>query len=48
MASRSPIERPFTLPPMGAPMLWGAHVRPMSVELRMKPLPAVRYCPAAM
>ena len=33
---------------MGAAMLFAAQVCPMSVELRIVPLPAVRYSPAAM
>ncbi len=36
MASRSPIERPSTFPPMGAEMLLFAQVCPMSVELRIE------------
>jgi len=32
---------------MGAEMLLRDHVCPMSVELRIAPLPAVRYIPAA-
>src|SRR6266700_8353596 len=46
-ASRSPIDRPSAFPPMGAEMLLRVQVTPMSVELRIAPLPAVRYCPAA-
>ena len=46
-ASRSPIDRPSAFPPIGTAIGFVVQVRPMSVELRIDALPAVRYSPAA-
>ena len=49
MASRSPMDRPFSLPPIWMGMSVTCQVLPRSLERRMAPLPTheVVYVPAA-